>query len=782
MMNSGNLLFLASAATLCSLLLAAGSALGQDRPASRGELDQITVTARRMEENLQETPVSIAAFTAEDLRDKLVLSTDQLDQVVPNLQFTNVTTLAGNNNSSNIFIRGVGQIDPTATVDPGVGLYIDDVYIGQSVGGTIGLRDIASVQVLRGPQGTLFGMNAVGGALLLTTVEPGEAFGGTVRGATGTDSLIDLFAAMDVPLSDVFRSRFTFGTRQQDGYVTRVQTGEDLGDTNVWTVTGKLVFEPSDRLVTRLQFDVSHADENGNPFVFAASNEDATFQKVASVDAGCPGAGFPVPPVPMIDDDRCANDFQNKGPYANNGTHPIESIFENWGASLHVDYALSDSWALTSVTAYRSIEWEGIRDADNTPLTILHTDYDSDGDQLSQEVRLQYTREALTGTIGAFYFEEESTDIVLVQLNDPAPGVQQDSDNAITGNDSWAVFSQWTFDATDRLSLTLGGRYTEDTKGSIPDQFNYVNPDAKYLPVQLYEDTFTDFSVTASAAYAWSDRVMTYLSYAEAFKGGGWNSHFNTCQILEPCASLLGLVPGTPPYLNAQAAAAAFAQGIHSFGPEEAATWEIGFKMDLVERTLRLNGAVFTTDYDDLQFTYRSGVAPYLANAGKASIDGFELEMTWLPNESWLIDAGVGFLDSSVDSLREIAGTGIGVAVGNRLPFTPEWQYNAGIGYNGVLGNGWMLAPRLDWAYRDDVFWDANNTPEIAVDSSYSIVNVSLVTGPQEGPWRARLAVTNATDEEYSIGGNSSLTTGSGYAEIGYARPREWVVMVEYDF
>jgi iron complex outermembrane receptor protein len=781
-MKTSTFLYLACATTLGCALAGSEPARAQAEAAPRGELEQITVTARRIEENLQQTPVSVTAFTAEDLRDKLITSTDQLDQVVPNLQFTNVTTLAGNNNSSNIFIRGVGQVDPTATVDPGVGLYIDDVYIGQSVGGTLDLRDIQNVQVLRGPQGTLFGMNAVGGAVLLTTVEPGEVFGGTVRVATGSDKLADLFAAFDVPLSATVRSRFTFGTRQQDGYVSRVQTGEDLGDTSVWTVTGKLVFTPNDRLDARVQFDYTDADENGNPFVFAASNEDATFQKVASVDAGCPGAGFPAPPVPMIDDDRCANDFQNKGPYANNGTHPIESIFQNWGVSLHIDYDLSESWGLTSVSAYRAIDWEGIRDADNTPLTILHTDYDSDGNQLSQEVRLQYAREDLTGTIGLFYFEEESDDIVLVQLNDPAPGVQQDSDNAITENDSWAVFSQWTFDATDRLSLTLGGRYTEDTKGSIPDQFNYVNPDAKYLPVQLYEDTFTDFSMTASAAYERSDTAMTYLSYAEAFKGGGWNSHFNTCQILEPCASMLGLVPGTPPYLNAEAAAQAFAQGIHSFGPEEAATWEVGVKVDLADRTLRLNGAVFTTDYDDLQFTYRSGVAPYLANAGKASIDGFELEMTWLPNEDWLVDAGVGYLDSSVDSLREIAGTGIGVAVGNRLPFTPEWQYNVGVGYSGVLGNGWTIAPRIDWSYRDDVFWDANNTPEIAVDSSYSIINAAVAAGPEEGPWRARLAVTNATDEEYSIGGNSSLTTGSGYAEIGYARPREFYVMFEYDF
>ncbi len=775
----GNLAFLIATAVMA----VGGQAMAQEESrGNSGELDEVVVTARRIEERMQDTPISISAFAAEELRDKGIVSTEQLDQIVPNLQFTNDTTLAGNNNSSNIFIRGVGQTDPTSTVDPGVGLYIDDVYMGQSVGGTMDFRDIQGVQILRGPQGTLFGKNSVGGAILLTTVEPGDEFGGTVRAGTGTDSLVDLFVAFDAPFSDTVKSRFSFGVRKQDGYVTRVQTGEDLGDTNTWTVTGKIVFEPNDRFNGKFQFDYTEADEHGNPFVFAASTETATFQIIASRDAGCPGAIFPPPgiPVPMIDDDRCANDFQNKGPYNNNGTYKIESKLKNSGVSLHLNFALTDMWDLISVTAARSLDWEGIRDADNTPLTILHTDYDSDGDQFSQELRLVYSGEKVNGSFGAYYFSEEVKDIVYVQLNTPAPGIQEDSDNNITDNSSWALFTQWTFDATDSLSLTLGGRYTEDTKASTPDQFNYATPDVKYLPMQKYEDTFDDFSVTASVAYRMNDDAMLYVSYAEAFKGGGWNSHFNTCQILEPCATDMGL--SGPDLAFAVAAAAVFAQGVHSFGPEEAATWELGFKLDLAGNTLRLNGALFTTDYDDLQFVYRAGVAPYLANAGKASIDGAELEMTWLPTSAWLITAGVGILDSSIDSLRLIAGTGIGVDVGNKLPYSPELQLNLGIGYSGILGNGWSIEPRIDFVHQDDVFWDANNTKEIAVDSDYSIVNAAVVVGPDGGQWRVRAAVTNATDELYSSGGNSSLTTGSGYAEIAYARPRQYFLSFSYDF
>ncbi|HEY8539850.1 MAG TPA: Plug domain-containing protein, partial [Steroidobacteraceae bacterium] len=164
------------------LLLASGiaAALGAQAQTQVRGLEQVIVTARRVEENLQETPIAVSAFSGSALEDRQVFSTEVLDQVVPNLQFANNAPLAGNNSSSQVFIRGIGQTDPTSTVDPGVGLYIDDVYIGNAVGGTMTLRDIANVQVLRGPQGTLFGRNTIGGAILLTTTTPGDEFGGTV--------------------------------------------------------------------------------------------------------------------------------------------------------------------------------------------------------------------------------------------------------------------------------------------------------------------------------------------------------------------------------------------------------------------------------------------------------------------------------------------------------------------------------------------------------------------------------------------------------------------------
>jgi iron complex outermembrane receptor protein len=753
-------------ATMIPLQLAA-----QQPPPETGALEEIRVTARRVEENLQDTPLAVSVFTGDALAERQVFETTELDQVVPNLQFADNAPLAGNNSSSQVFIRGIGQTDPTSTVDPGVGLYVDNVYIGNAVGGTMALRDIGSIQVLRGPQGTLFGRNTIGGTILVSTVEPGDEFGGTFRGGFGSDGLIDAFAAFHTPFSDTVKARFSLGTRQQDGYVMR-SDGTDLGDTDTWTASAKFVVEPSDTFRATFALDHTEADEHGSPLVFAAITETATFPRVASLDAGCPGLtdglvpppGLPdQPAVPMIPDPRCANDLQGRGPYSNNGTFPLASVLENTGVSMKLAWDLSDSWVLESITSSRTLDWSGVRDADNTPLPILHTSYDVDASQWSQEVQLTMQRDAVTGVLGFYYFEQESDDIVTVELNPPPAGIQRDSDNNAVDNDSWAVFTQWTFDFTDNLSFTAGGRYTEETKRAFPDQFDLATPTVKQVPARWYEDTFSAFTPSVSLAYRWSPSGMMYVSYAEGFKGGGWNSHFNAVL--------------TQPQQDA----------LHPFRPEEAETVEVGTKLDLADNTVRLNAALFSSDYTDMQVTYRgpapNGVAPFLTNAGKASIDGAELELTWLPTAAFTVEASLGFLDATIDRLDTIplAVLPPDLRAGNVLPFAPERQAHLGLAYDANAGRI-SVTPRIDVSYTDTQFFDATNTREIAQLEDVTVVNASVALAPSAGNWRVTIGVNNATDETYPVAGNSSLTTGSGYAEVAYARPREYFAAINFDF
>src|SRR5437588_10634385 len=189
------------------LAVIGAEAVAQEAERQSAVLEEVTVTARKVRENLQETPVAITAMSGDALENRQIFQTDKLTQVVPNLQFGTNAPLAGNNASSQVFIRGIGQTDPTSTVDPGVGLYVDDVYIGSAVGSRMDLRDISSVQVLRGPQGTLFGRNTIGGAVLISTTDPGDTFGGSLRGGLGSDHLYDGFAALDVPISSTLKSR-----------------------------------------------------------------------------------------------------------------------------------------------------------------------------------------------------------------------------------------------------------------------------------------------------------------------------------------------------------------------------------------------------------------------------------------------------------------------------------------------------------------------------------------------------------------------------------------------
>jgi len=771
-------LAISQALALAAAASFAPAAFAQEQEDEVSRLEEIIVTARKVEEDLQKTPISITAITGSALEDRQIFRTDVLDQVVPNLQFANNAPLAGNNSSSQVFIRGIGQTDPTSTVDPGVGLYIDDVYIGNAVGSTMALRDVANVQVLRGPQGTLFGRNTIGGAVLITTKDPGEEFGGEVRAEVGNDSLIDAMVAFDIPFAPEFNTRLAAGMRKQDGYVTRAD-GTDLGDTDTFFAQWKAVWTPSDRLKATFIADMTSSDENGTPLVFAAINEGATFARVASLDAHCPGLtdgavpppGLPDQPrVPMTNDARCANDFQNAGHFRNNGTLPLYSTLDNLGFSANFAYDLTEQITLKSITAYRQTDWTGARDADNTPLTILHTTYDVESDQLSEELQFLYETDPLVGVFGLYYFEQSSEDIADVYLNPPPAGVQHDSDNNDVDNTSWAAFTQWTYKFAGKFAFTLGGRYSSEDKGSYPDQFDYSTPNNKQVAVRWYRETFESFTPSASFAVEWNDNAMTYLSYSEGFKGGGWNSHFND-----------------PPLTAAEQAA------LQLFKPEEAQTIELGIKLELADRTLRLNAAVFTSDYTDMQMTYRgpfrappaaSGVAPFITNAGETSIDGAEVELTWAATDNLVIDASAGFLDATIDSLSNIplAVLPPGLAEGNFLPFAPEWQTHLGAGYTGHIGK-LGFKPRVDASFQTTTFFDATNTAEIAQLDDVFTVNASVViNGGDESKWNLTLGVNNLTDEDYPIAGNSSLTTGSGYAEIAYSKPMEWFASLKYEF
>jgi iron complex outermembrane recepter protein len=777
--------FLKASCALPIWVLAPGHAAAQDNPGGTAAREaptddnEIIITARRREESLQDTPVAVTVFTSDSLERQQIVGTTELDQVAPNLQFATYGTLTGNNSAAQVFIRGIGQTDATPAVDPGVGLYIDDVYMGRSVGGAMEFRDIASVQVLRGPQGTLFGRNTIGGAVLMTSNAPGTGAGNIVRAGYGTDDLFEAFGAFDIPLGGQWSARASAGYRRRDGYVTRLVDGTDLGDENTYSGQLALRWQPSDRVTFTLRGDYAHEDENGSPFVFRAMNERATFPAAQSVAAGCPGATFPPPFVPATPtrDPRCGNDSQALGPFTNGGTYPATSSLENYGVSFVAEWEASSVLTLKSITARRHLEWSGTRDADNTPLLILHTNYASESDQLSQEFQALIETDRVHGVAGLYYFNEETFDRVIVPVGNP--GTSYDTQRVSLESKAWAAFTQWTFDITDSLSLTGGIRYTDETKSLQGILFNVAPASAVepavpptnvcpfagppptqtgclFLTTNRFERSFNATTGSASIQYRFSPAFMTYLSWSQGFKSGGFNQRYNASP------------PGNAPI---------------SFGAERAETFEFGVKMNPAPR-MRFNVALFSTSYDDIQLTYRLGVVPLLFNAGAATIRGAELEFEWRPVADLRIDATLGWLDTEFDSINNPppfgAVTPTAVAtLASRLPFTPEWTAHIGASYTFRLGGDWRLTPRIDLSYTDDQFFDAGNSPEIAQDD-VTVLNAGIAL--EHGPWRLSLNVYNLTDELYPVAGTSSLTTASGYAEIIYARPRNFTLSAAFSF
>ncbi len=774
-----------------------GSASAQDESlsnsaASEELLEEVLVTARRRSEKLQDVPIAITALSAETLDRRQVLNTVDLDRVTPSMQFTSYGQLSGNNSAAVVFIRGVGQIDPTPAVDPGVGIYVDDVYMGRSVGGAMDFFDIENIQVLRGPQGTLFGRNTIGGAVLINTVIPGDEFEGRVHARVGDDSLWEVFGAVTLPASEDLSFRLAAGARQRDGYVTRVYDGQDLGNEDVVSLRGTMRWDLSDDMQLIAKAYYSRQDENGAPFVFKGINTSAPIPAIVSVAAGCPGATIPFAPiapgdprfgppsVPNIDDPRCANNFWDMGPYTNGGTAPVESTNDSNGISANFKWDVNDSFDLHSITAYHDLEWTGIRDADNTPFVIITTDYTSESTQFSQELRLNYSSDRVNGVMGAYYFTEDSDDRVTVPLAfPPSPPVissllaggpgSRDLQFVNLTTDSIAAFTEWTFDLTQALSITGGIRYTSDDKSmkaTVMNLFPATLPDPNPLPdtaipeggpLFIYPDRFSDtydnVNYSASVRYSFNDDWMTYASYATSFKSGGFNQRYN--------APPPGFVPV-------------------SFDEETVESIEIGFKADVTD-TLRVNTAIFWSDYDDIQTIYRQGVVPLLFNAGKASIDGVELEFLFEPTENLILEGGFSYLDDEIKEVTEIPGTVTGVGPDNSLPYTPEWQWNLAASYRFGVWSGWDLSPRVDAAYTDSQYFDVENTAITAQLDSVTTVNASLVLNDDAGKWGIGLYVQNLTDELYPVQGNASLGT-LGYAEQVYARGRNWYVSVNYNF
>lgn len=802
---SGSLLPLVIAIAGINTGLASSSALAQSgAPAPSGAdrvLEELVVTARRREEGLQSAPIAISAFSGDTLAYRGVTRLDDIASFVPSLTLENNPAFGGSSNSAAIFLRGVGQKDFLPTTEPGVGLYLDGVYIARSVGGILDLIDIDRLEVLRGPQGTLFGRNTIGGAISITTLkpEPADDFSAEVSAAVGTDDRLNLSASAMLPISDTFAARASIASFQQDGYVERTD-GIDLGDDD--TLTGRVAFAwvPNDRLRVDVAGDATRDRENGPAMELLGidftdlSQLDGLVASVpppmafihnvttAALGPGMPCAATDAAGNGVTSNPASANCYDSRyigQDGSNEGTAPTKSNTDIWGLSATVAYELSDNVTLKSISAWRDLESEFARDGDHSPHRISQFHDDLEQEQFTQELQLLGTADRLTWILGAYYFAEDGNN-----ENELDFTISNFRSGGGFDNEAWAAFAQATYDITDQLHLTLGGRYTDETKKFHPDQIIYQNYYAgismavppgnplaaldapflqagnRILPNIEKEIEIDEFTPMANLSFDLNDDVMLYVSYSEGFKSGGF-----TQRVFPPVVAGFTAPPGTPDI-----------DLIPTYEPEFVEVYEFGFKSTLMDGKLRFNGAAFYTDYQDLQVQVFNSVAPVTENIGAASISGLELEVQAAPGDGWLIEGSFSYLDAEYDDIQTEL-----TLIGEDFDFerVPETSGSLGVSKELSLNEAGALVLRVDWSFRDDTFNDAYNTPLLQTDA-YDLWNASARWTNVEGDWTVLLSGRNLGDEEYLITG--VYGTAFQAFEGSFDRGRQWLLEVSKTF
>jgi iron complex outermembrane receptor protein len=718
-------------------------------------LDEIIVTARKHEEGLHDSPISITVLSGQTLESRGLGRIDDIQSATPNLSFYGNSPIGASANSASVYVRGIGQSDFAPTTEPGVGLYIDGVYLGRSTGSVLDLVEIERVEVLRGPQGTLFGRNSIGGAVSIITRKPHETFAVDARFTVGTDERVNAAATVNLPLADKLFGKFTAATFNQHGYVGNSFTGQDLGDDDTLAARAALRWMPGSDLTVDIAFDHSNDNEHGIPYVFGgAVFVDPTqpggpnFAFINNVLGGqltgCDGTFSN--PAGSLTNPACLND-QYVG--LNGGLGAFRSNIDVEGSSVALEWNATDRMQLRSISAYRALDADFAYDADATPVFIVDGIHDlMTQTQVTQELQLlgHTPTGQLDWIVGLYYFQEDGENINPVDFLPVSL-----TSGGFYDNESVAAFGQAVLHLREKWHLTAGVRYTEDTKRFLPDQvvtgglltlgipgFPFIPAGTRTLPYTEVTIEADDWTPTVNLAYDLSERLMMYVGYAEGFKGGGFHQ-----RVFPP-------LPEIP-----------------TFDPEFAKSRELGFKYQSDDRRFMLNGATFVTDYSNLQVTVFTAIAPVLDNAGDAEISGFELEARWAPRERWLVEAGVGYLDTGYENV--LPSTGL---QGNeRLPFVPERSASTNLSRQFALRESGMLTAQVEWSYRSSIHYDTFNTASID-GPSYDVLNGSVSWLSSNLRYGLVARVDNVTDERYVR--RSVYHEGFGIIIDSFDRGRVW--------
>lgn len=679
-------------------------------------LEEIVVTAQKREQSVQDVPIAISAFNESDLERLNASDLSDLQYSTPNF------TISSNSKvTPRVGMRGISDFSRNPGYDNRVSVYIDGMYAGRSAASNQATLDIERIEVLRGPQGTLFGKNTVAGAISLTSRKPSEEFSGSIKAELGNEDFHSLTGMITGALiEDKLLAKVMINDQKKDGFKTHLGTGNDLNGTD----------KQSARLQLRWLMD------QGEINVSLDKSKDK-------------GEGINAENI---------NDSIAPGPYTVNTNDLNYQEIENQGAAVTVDYTLDSDFTITSITGYRESNYYGSLDEDYSPLDVARSIVTEDSEHFSQEFRLASpVNDNYDYVVGLYYFDQTNKSqssahggIYFPTYNavtNPTPAVTVPATVDVT---SFAAFFHGNYRFTEKLELSGGLRYTYEKK-----DLDYTITDNTFLftngSLNDSRDA-EDVSPKIGLNYYATEDVMFYTSYSKAFKSGGWNVDFiSTFDEID-------------------------------FQDEEVDAYELGFKSTLAEGRLRINAALYHANYSDFQvfqFVPVSGGGTILSitNAAEVTAKGFETDINWAMSEHLTLWAGYGYSDSSFDEFKD--GGGIGVDYdGNKTPDAPARSYSLGLQFSYPVGDFAELMASTDYSYRDSFYSNPNNLDANQIED-YELLNARIGLQSVNDTWSVFLWGKNLADADDMTERSVSFL---GVQRAAYLQPRTYGVSFEYRF
>ncbi len=722
----------AKAALLSSLSASALAMSGFAAPAAAqgGDAanDTIIVTAQRREESLQDVPISISALSGDNLYDRGVTNLKGVSNFAPNVEFTNTNRPTAGGAAYGGWIRGVGTGDYAYPTDPGIGLYVDGVYMARTLGGLLSIADIERVEILRGPQGTLYGRNTIGGAINVVTTEAktsGEAEG-MILGRLGNYGRADVVTQINTPLiEDRLGFKASVGYFSSDGHGESLYDGQQLNDEERLIMRAGFLLEATPELTFDLRGDYSRQDNHGPVAQYKVDNGGSGFtDRFNDIAAPVQNAEYGLAPGTEY-----GPAFALPGTYQTWAASPLRDDFIVAGGSLTATYSPSDAFTLKSITAYRDLSTRVQVDGDNSPYRISSTDERISDQQFSQE--LQASGELSGGRVnyvaGLFYFNETGESEKFSEfLNGvyEVTGLASDARDSFTYQDykatSYAAFTQFDVGVTDALTLVLGARVNHDKKDFTVEVTLPQLDDAVRTPLQTQSSSWTSFTPRVGVNWKVSPETLLYTSYATGFKSGGFGN---------PTATMAAPI----------------------YDPEKLRTFEAGVKTEAMDGLVTANLAAFLSKWDDIQLNVivpgpTGGFVNLTDNAGTARLYGFEFDTVIRPADGLRFNLGVGYTHNEFTDLDDGV---VGVTLDTKLPHVPKWSVTPGFEYSWNTGFGQFMV-RSDLSYRSDQFLTIADTGSL--QEGYALVSARASFTPASLPnLEIGIEGTNLTDEYYLV-------------------------------